>query len=82
MAGLPPAHVVLAECDIVYDEGKAYADKLREAGNDVTVVDYKGCLHDFMGLAVLAELADMSIAQGPPATQALADSIRKGFGLC
>ena len=73
--------MVLAECDIVYDEGKAYAEKLREAGNAVTVVDYAGCLHDFMGLAVLAELAGMSIAQGGPATQALAESIRRGFGL-
>ena len=65
----------------MYDEGRAYAGRLREAGNAVSVADYPGCLHDFMGLATLAELAGMSIKQGPPATAALAAQIRTGFGM-
>ena len=46
-SGLPPAYVMLAGCDPLHDEGRAYAEKLRAAGVDVTVADYPGLLHCF-----------------------------------
>ena len=34
-AGLPPAHIALPQCDIVRDEGLAFARALERAGNQV-----------------------------------------------
>ncbi|CAA9515731.1 MAG: hypothetical protein AVDCRST_MAG85-2597 [uncultured Solirubrobacteraceae bacterium] len=47
LAGLPPAHVVLAELDPLVDEGSDYADRMRAEGVDVTVAVYPGTAHGF-----------------------------------
>jgi acetyl esterase/lipase len=44
-----------AACDPLRDEGEAYAQKLLEAGNRVTVRRYLGCPHTFMFFAALAQ---------------------------
>jgi acetyl esterase/lipase len=54
LAGLPPALVIVDECDVLRDEGEAYAARLRENGVDVTTVRYDGTIHDFMMLNPLA----------------------------
>jgi acetyl esterase len=56
LKGLPPALVVVAESDILHDEGTAYGRKLNEAGVDVTLVQYDGMIHDFGLLNGLAEV--------------------------
>jgi acetyl esterase len=48
LSGLPPALVVLGGCDMLRDEGRAYAAKLREAGVDVDEVCYPGQPHGFL----------------------------------
>ncbi|NYJ03266.1 acetyl esterase/lipase [Nocardioides thalensis] len=53
LAGLPPALVIVAEADVLRDEGEAYAAKLRLAGVDVTAVRYQGIIHDFVMLNAL-----------------------------
>jgi acetyl esterase/lipase len=45
---LPPAIVVLGGCDMLRDEGRAYADRLREDGVDVEEVCYAGQPHGFV----------------------------------
>jgi acetyl esterase len=55
LAGLPKALVIVAEADVLRDEGEAYAAKLRTAGVDVTAVRYQGIIHDFVLLNALKD---------------------------
>ncbi len=48
LSGLPPALVVLGGCDMLRDEGRAYARRLREEGVDVDEVCYPGQPHGFV----------------------------------
>lgn len=45
---LPPALVILGGCDMLRDEGRAYASRLREDGVDVEEVCYAGQPHGFV----------------------------------
>lgn len=47
LSGLPPALVVTAGCDPLRDDGRFYADRLREAGVPVTYSNYEGMIHCF-----------------------------------
>jgi acetyl esterase len=60
---LPPALVLTAEYDPLRDEGKAYADRLRDAGNDVTYVCYPRMVHGFMSFGRLANASNPAFAQ-------------------
>ncbi|WP_133648847.1 alpha/beta hydrolase [Paraburkholderia flava] len=45
--GVAPAWIATAEFDPLVDEGAAYAEKLRAAGNAVVHVRYDGMIHEF-----------------------------------
>ncbi|MER6066322.1 alpha/beta hydrolase [Streptomyces sp. NPDC001792] len=55
LKGLPKTLVITEQADVLRDEGEAYANKLRAAGNDVTSVRYQGMIHDFLMLNALAD---------------------------
>jgi len=65
LRGLPPALVINGECDVLRDEGEAYARKLLQAGVPVTALRYLGTIHDFVMLNVITETpaARAAIAQ-------------------
>jgi len=48
LRGLPPALVVLGGCDMLRDEGRAYAVRLRDEEVDVEEVCYSGQPHGFV----------------------------------
>ncbi len=47
---LPQTLIINGEADVLRDEGIAFANKLRQAGNDVTSIIFEGMIHDFVML--------------------------------
>ncbi|MFM9134771.1 MAG: alpha/beta hydrolase fold domain-containing protein [bacterium] len=65
LVGVAPAHILLAQYDVLRDEGYAYARRLADAGVDVTVDAPAGTVHGFDGL-----LPDSAVARRALARQA------------
>ena len=66
---LPPAHIITASHDPLRDEGEAFAELLKKAGNKVKVKRYEGVVHGFVSLQVV-------IDQGKTATRELAEELK------
>lgn len=56
LKGLPPTLILVAENDVLRDEGEAYGRNLSEAGVIATTIRYNGVIHDFGLLNPLSEL--------------------------
>jgi len=56
LKGLPPTLIMVAENDILRDEGEAYGRRLDEAGVNETTIRFNGVIHDFGLLNGLAEI--------------------------
>ncbi|POX57377.1 alpha/beta hydrolase [Streptomyces sp. Ru71] len=70
LTGLPPAVVVLPECDPLRDDGLGYARRLRAAGAAPRVWVWPGVFHGFLGLGGVLPEADRALTE---AAQALRD---------
>jgi acetyl esterase len=62
LAGLPPAFLCIAECDVLADENLAMRDRLTAAGVPVEAVVYRGATHSFLEAARVSALARRAIA--------------------
>lgn len=63
LKGLPPTLVITDEADVLRDEGEQYANKLREAGVEVTSVRVAGMVHDFLLLDSLRNTKAANVAR-------------------
>jgi acetyl esterase len=70
LTGQPPAMIVTAGFDPLRDEGRAYADRLGEAGVDVLYREYSGQIHAFVSLT-------KAIPQGMACTLEVAEYLRR-----
>jgi acetyl esterase len=73
LSGLPPALIITAEYDPLRDEGEAYGEALRAAGNSVTIKRYDGMTHVFFQLGAMLE-------EGRQAMAETAAALRAAFG--
>ncbi|WP_125777032.1 alpha/beta hydrolase [Antribacter gilvus] len=75
LAGVAPAHVVVAGFDVLRDEGLAYAARLRDAGVPTTVQVVTGHVHGFANAVGMSRHASEALAE---AVQPLASALRTG----
>ncbi|MGA9648960.1 alpha/beta hydrolase [Pedobacter sp.] len=62
LEGMPPTLIMVAENDVLRDEGEAYGRKLLEAGVKAATVRFNGVIHDFgllNGLAGIPQTIDL-----------------------
>ena len=69
--GVAPAWIGLAECDPLFDDGIAYADKLRAAGVPVDLEVWRGVTHEFIKMGrTIPEARQAHAAAGQALVQA------------
>ena len=61
LAGVAPAYVITAGFDPLLDEGKAYADRLHEAGVPVIYECFEGMIHGFVTMGDVIAAANHAI---------------------
>jgi acetyl esterase len=72
LSGLPPAYVCTAGLDPLRDEGEAYAERLREAGNRVALRRHPGLVHTFAHLTAISRTSRAAMHE-------LAGALRMGL---
>ena len=70
--GVAPAWIGLAECDPLTDEGKLYAQKLKDAGVPAELTVWPGVIHDFINLGRF-------VPEAAQAHQQLAAALKRAY---
>ncbi len=77
LAGLPPAFLVIAQCDVLAEQNVQMAHRLREADVPTTAALYRGATHSFLEAVSIAPLADRAIEE---ASQWMRDIVASRVG--
>jgi acetyl esterase len=73
LSGLPPALIVLAECDPLTDEGLDYAERLQAAGVDAEVRAWPGMVHGFLRWRAAIDVAHTALDEAAVALRGALD---------
>lgn len=73
LSGLPPATIITAQIDPLRSDGENYANRLREAGVEVTYQNYEAVNHEFFGMTAVLDEAKQAVALA-------AEGLRSAFG--
>lgn len=60
LRGLPPAYLVVTECDPLHDDSVELERKMREAGVEVRSKVYPGTVHSFLEAVSIADIAGVA----------------------
>ncbi|MDT0267290.1 alpha/beta hydrolase [Streptomyces sp. DSM 44915] len=63
LRAMPKTLIITDEADVLRDEGEMYANKLRDAGVDVTAVRVAGMVHDFLLLDSVRDTKAANVAR-------------------
>ena len=74
LTGLPPALIVGAEYDPLVDEGRSYAERLKESGVLVKYRCYPGAIHAFFQFGGIMD-------QGREAIELVGAELKTAFGI-
>ncbi len=74
LAGCAPAWMALAGCDLLHDDGSAYAAKLRAARVRVQVKEYAGVMHGFLNMGG-------KLAAARRLHRSIGAALRRAFGM-
>ena len=69
LTGLPPAFVLTMEYDPLRDQGVAYGDAMRNAGNHVESITYPGLFHGCFGMDGMIDAAKVPFADAVAAVR-------------
>lgn len=58
---LPPSLIVTAKVDPLRDDGRFYAEKLRQSNQDITYVEYDGIVHGFFNFYMIFKESKQSM---------------------
>ena len=61
LSGLPPSYIVTVAADPLRDEGRAYAEKLKENGNKVEHKEYDDTVHAFFSWVTVFESSKKAV---------------------
>lgn len=71
LADVPPAVVVVGQCDPIHPQGRAVHERLRAEGVDATLLVYPGMIHGFYGMTTLFDQAEKAFEETATALAAI-----------